>query len=164
MTLQPPGVKPDGNPRATNRTPAQDNEAVPDPAARAGSALSQLLAILAKRLVTPPVDELDLKERTEVWATFSNEVLERKRQYDLHVNHMEWQRTWRRLVLGAGLVGLGLAAACLHRFLGLPLVPTTEIATGGVVATGGGVMLGILASVRRGRGSRHQRDRDSSSS
>lgn len=117
----------------------------------------------AKRLATPPVDDLDLQERTNVWVTSSNEVFERKRQYDKHVNHMEWQRTWRGLVPCAGLLAMGLAAACLHRFLGLPLVPTTEIATGGVLATGGSVTLGILASVRRRGISRHQRDRDGSS-
>lgn len=161
MTLEQPGVKPNGRHRATNPTQAQANNAVPGPAAQPGSALPQLPP---KRLATPPADDLDLKERTERWVTSSKEVFDRKRQYDEHVNHMEWQLMWRSLVLCAGLLGMGAAAACLHRFLGLPLVPTTEIATGGVIATGGGVALGILASVRRSGGWRHQRGRDSSSS
>lgn len=162
MTLQQPGVKPSGKHLAANPTQAQANQAVPDPAARLGSILGHLPA---ERLATPPLDDLDLEERTDVWVTSSKEVFDLKRQYDEHVNHMEWQRMWRSLVPCAGLLGMGTAAACLHRFLGLPWAATIEMTGGGVLATGGGVTLGILASVRRRVGPRRrQSDRDNSSS
>ena len=160
MTLQQPGVKPSGHHLATDPTNAQADEATSDPAARPGCALTQLPA---PRLAKPPVDDRDLEERTDVRATSSKDALELHVEWGNHVNHMEWQRTLRDLVPYAGPLGLGVVAACLHRYLGLPLGATTEITAGGILAAGGGVTARILASVWRRRGPRHQRDRDSSS-
>jgi hypothetical protein len=128
---------------------------------------STIQQLPSDRLSTSPVNQDDLEDRTIARVISSNGALARQLIYEDHVNRLESRREWERLrrglVLCAGILGVGAAAACLHKFLGLPLAPTTEMTAGGIVAAGGGVTARTLASVLRRGGRRHQRDRDSSS-
>jgi hypothetical protein len=135
----------------------------PDPADQPGVAsVSRETAgqLPQERLAKPPADDLDFRERTDWRVTSSDDVLKRQRQYDEYLDRMDWHRMLRAF---AGILGIGIAAACLHRFLGLPPAATTEFTAGGVVATGGGVMLRMLVPMLRRGGSQRHRDRDDSS-
>jgi hypothetical protein len=139
------------------------HEPVPDGTAQHGVASvndETVGQLPQERLAKPPTDVLDFQERTDWRVTSSDDVLKRQREYDEHLDRMDWHRMLRAF---AGILGIGIAAACLHRFLGLPPTATTEFTAGGVVATGGGVMLRMLVPMLRRGGTQRHRDRDDSS-
>jgi hypothetical protein len=156
-------MKQSGKHRVTNPKRAQP-EPAPDPAAQPGVTPARRKTagqLPPEWLARPPADEFDFRERTDWRVTYSDDVLKRQRQYDEHLDRMDWHRMLRAF---AGILGIGIAAACLHRFLGLPPAATTEFTAGGVIATGGGVMLRTLVPMLHRRGSQRHRDRDDSSS
>jgi hypothetical protein len=138
-------------------TKQAQSELAPDPAAlpSVASASHETAEQLPREwLVRAPADDLDFRERAAWQATLSDAAFNRHRRYDEHLDRMAWHRMLRAF---AGIVGIGIAAACLHRFLGLPTAATTELIAGGVIATGSGVMLRTLVAMLRQGGSERPR-------
>jgi hypothetical protein len=80
----------------------------------------EALAALTPREKTPPKNELDASDRSEIRATRSGEALERQIRFEEHRERLESKRTKRYLFLYGGIMALSTVSAIGLKYAGLP--------------------------------------------
>jgi hypothetical protein len=89
-------------------------------AGRAVGGSSEALAAPTPREKTPPKNELDAGDRSEIRATSSGEALERQIRFEEHRERLESKRTKRYFLLYGGIMALSTVSAIGLKYAGLP--------------------------------------------
>lgn len=89
-------------------------------AGRAVGASSEALTAPTPREKTPPKNELDAGDRSEIRATSSGEALERQIRFEEHRERLESKRAKRYFLLYGGIMALSTVSAIGLKYAGLP--------------------------------------------